>query len=117
MPFSVRETYHAIVIDIKGKFLGSVEGDSLKETIDDLAVAGKPKIIVNLEKTDFMDSTAIGVLISSLTTVRKAGGDMVLAGMQTRIRSLFLMTRLLGGVFDDYPDVEAASADLSKEST
>jgi len=115
MPFSVRETYHAIVIDIKDKFLGSIEREAFKATIDDLTVAGKPNIVINLDNAEFIDSTGIGALIGGLSSVRKAGGDMVLAGMQTRIRNLFLMTRLLGGVFDDYPDVETAAHSFTEE--
>ena len=113
MPFTFYETYHAVVFSMTGKFLGSIEGDAFKEAIDDLTVAGKPKIIIDLSKTDFMDSTGIGALMSGLTTVKKADGQMVLSGMQDRLRNLFLMTRLLGGVFDDYPNVDAAAEALA----
>jgi hypothetical protein len=41
--------------------------------------------------------------------VRRADGDMRLAGMTKRIRNLFLITKLLGSVFDDYEDVKAAA--------
>ncbi len=109
MPVNVTEQHGVTVIQVKGKFLGSLEGDDFKQTIDDLKAQGKTHVVVDLGETDFMDSTAIGVLISSLTSMRKAGGDVRLANLKKRIRSVFLMTKLLGGVFEDYESVEAAA--------
>lgn len=116
MPFSVREADKAVVFQISGKFLGSTEGASFKEKIDELKDAGQKHLIIDLSKTDFMDSSGIGVLIGSLTTMRRAGGDIKLACMEKRIRNLFLMTRLLGGVFDDYESVDAAAAAFPQAS-
>ena len=108
MPFSISEQYHATVISIDGKFLGSLERDAFKEAIDGLKEAGKTRVVLDLSGTELMDSTGIGLLISALTTMRRAGGDVRLAGMHARIKNLFLMTRLLGNVFEDYDTVEEA---------
>ena len=109
MPFQINEQYEVPVIEVQGKFLGSLEGPAFREQIDHFKENGKTSLVVDLSETEFMDSTGIGILISSLTTMRKAGGDVRLAGMEKRIRDVFLMTKLLGGVFDDYDDVEGAA--------
>lgn len=108
MSISVQDQYQASVIQIKGKFLGSVDGPELKQKLEDLKQAGKTNVVIDLGQTDFMDSSGIGALISGLTTMRKAGGDVRLANMEKRIQGLFIMTRLLGPVFDDYESVEDA---------
>jgi anti-sigma B factor antagonist len=108
MPFDVREEYRAVIFELKGRFLGSIEGTEFRSQLDATKEAGKRNVIVDLSKTDFMDSTAIGLLISGLTSMRKVGGDMRLAGMTKRIKNLFLITRLLGSVFEDYGTVEEA---------
>jgi anti-sigma B factor antagonist len=108
MSISVQDQYQASVIQIKGKFLGSVDGPELKQKLDDLKQTGKTNIVIDLGQTDFMDSSGIGALISGLTTMRKSGGDVRLANMEKRIQGLFVMTRLLGPVFDDYESVDAA---------
>jgi anti-sigma B factor antagonist len=108
MGINLKDTYHAAVIEISGKFLGSLEGDTFRALIYDLKEQGKTKVIVDLAQADLLDSTAIGILIASLTSVRRAGGDMRLANMKKRVRNLFLMTRLLGPVFEDYDSLEAA---------
>jgi anti-sigma B factor antagonist len=108
MPFSTTEKYQAVVIQITGKFLGSIEGPDFRTEIERLRDSGKKRVVVDLSKADFMDSSGIGALIGALTTMRKAEGDVKLAGMKDRIKNLFLLTRLLGPVFDDYDDVETA---------
>lgn len=116
MPFSIDEHYHAAVIAIEGRFLGSVERDAFKDAIDALKDAGKTSVIIDLSNTAFMDSTGIGLLIGALTTMRRAGGDVRLAGMNDRIENLFLMTRLLGSAFTSYDTVEAAAESFGASS-
>lgn len=112
MPFKTKEHYHAVVFEITGKFLGSIEGPAFKEKLEELKADGKTKIIVDLSKADFMDSSGIGTLIGALTTMRKVDGDVKLACMKDRIKNLFLLTRLLGPVFEDFDTVEEAAASM-----
>jgi len=109
MPFSTSEQYQTIVFKISGKFLGSIEGPAFKEKLEECKEAGTTNIVVDLSKADFMDSSGIGTLIGALTTMKQAGGDMKLAGMKDRIKNLFLLTRLLGPVFEDFDSVEEAA--------
>lgn len=112
MPFSTSEKYHAVVIQISGKFLGSIEGPAFKEKLEELRDSGKRKVVIDLSKAEFMDSSGIGALIGALTTMKKADGDVKLAGMKERIKNLFLLTRLLGPVFEDFDSVEEAAASM-----
>ncbi len=110
MSLDVKDTYHATVIEISGKFFGSLEGDRFKALLEDCKTHGKTHLVLDLAETDLMDSTAIGLLIAGLTSMRRVGGDIRLANMKKRIRNLFLMTRLLGPVFESYDSLEAATA-------
>lgn len=114
MPFKTREEYNAVVFQITGKFLGSIEGAAFKNRLEELKAEGKTNVIVDLSKADFMDSSGIGTLIGALTTMRTAGGDLKLACMKDRIKNLFVLTRLLGPIFTDYDTVEEAVAALAK---
>ena len=108
MPYTIDEQHQASVLTIKGRFLGSIERDALQQTFDDLTAAGRTQLVIDLTRTDFMDSTGIGLLVQGAEKLRAAGGDVCLAGMQTRVKNLFVMTRLLGRMFDDYSTVESA---------
>ena len=41
---------------------------------------------------DYADSSGSGMLVSCLTNVKKAGGELKLAGANPRIRRIFAMT-------------------------
>jgi anti-sigma B factor antagonist len=108
MSITTEEHYHGVVIAINGKFLGSIHVEEFKKKIDELKKEGRVHVVVDLGKTEFLDSTGIGTLISGLTSLRNAGGDMRLANLTDRIQGLFLMMRLLGSAFEHYDSVEEA---------
>lgn len=55
---------------------------------------GKTDFIIDAADMAFIDSTGIGILVESLKLVRKAGGDMVLAGLHGSALNLFRTTSL-----------------------
>ncbi|MEM6646636.1 MAG: STAS domain-containing protein [Bacteroidota bacterium] len=106
MKLSTHARYHAHVVTVKGRFLGSVHKATWNQTIASVG-AGK-NLIIDLSGTDFMDSSAIGLCINTAKQVRAEGGDVVLANLTKRIKNLFVMTRLLGDVFPSYDSLDAA---------
>ena len=48
--------------------------------------------MLDATKLDYIDSAGIGAPVSALTNVKKAGGDLRLAGAKDRILRLFTMT-------------------------
>ena len=113
MPFKAREIDDAVIFAISGKFLGSIDGPSFREALQRYKESGVKKVVIDLSGADLMDSSGIGEMISGLTSMRNAGGDMRLAALRKRIRNVFLMTRLLGSVFEDYETVEEALASFN----
>ncbi len=106
MSFTITNRYHAHVIHIQKKFLGSVERTAWKAALEGLGKS--PRIIIDLSQTDFMDSSAVGLLIGTAKSVREEGGEVVLANLKKRIKNLLLMMHLLGDVFTNYETIEAA---------
>lgn len=110
MKLSVDDRYGATVIQIQGKFLGSVHGGELGQKLEELKGAGKTNVIFDLSKLDFVDSSGLGAMITGLTTMRNVGGDVRLAGTEARVKNVFIVTNVLGTVFRDYPTVDEAEA-------
>ena len=106
MAFSTKQSYHAHIVSISGRFLGSVEKNPWNEMIAGLGQG--PNVVIDLAKADFMDSSGVGLLIATAKTIREQGGDVVLANLTQRIKNLFAMMNLLGDVFTNYDSVEAA---------
>ena len=65
-----------------------------KEAMLDLLSNGYHHLVVNLQQTDYLDSTALGVLVGMLKRVREKDGDLRLAAPPPRILRLLEITRL-----------------------
>jgi anti-sigma B factor antagonist len=70
----------------------------------------KPKkLVVDLAKVSYIDSSGLAVLIEAMQNVQAYGGKFALAGLQEAVRPIFEIARL-DQVFGIYPDVAAALA-------
>ena len=77
--------------------------------LKDILSQGKGFLILDLIRTEILDSSGLAVLVSSLQAARKKGGDISLVGMGTNVRALFELTRL-HTVFRTFDDEETALA-------
>ena len=72
---------------------------------------GNNKIVLNLDEVQYVDSSGIGELVKTHTTVRNQGGQLRLINLNKRVNDLLQMTRL-SAVFDI--DANEASAVASE---
>lgn len=114
MNFKVDERYNAVVIELRGNVMGGPDGASLLETLHEYKENGKRNIVVDLGKVKFMNSSGLGMLISGMTSMRNAGGDLRLANVADRIRSLLMITKLIT-VFKNFDSVDEAVASFGDE--
>ncbi len=109
MNFKVAEHYNAVTIELKGNVMGGPDGANLLDKLHELKDQGKKNVVVDLSKVKFMNSSGLGMLISAMTTMRNAGGDLRLTNVADRIMSLLMITKLIT-VFKSYDTVEEAVA-------
>jgi anti-sigma B factor antagonist len=88
----------------------------LREQLHGLVASGTPRIVVNLDAVDFLDSTGLGVLVGALKRVRNNGGELALVCTTPRIRKVFEVTGLTK-VFSLYDTVDAAASGTSTTSS
>jgi anti-sigma B factor antagonist len=82
----------------------------LREQLHGLVAQGRTKIVVDLDRVDFLDSTGLGVLVGALKRVKgDEGGVLRLVCTQARIRKVFEVTGLTK-VFDLFDTVDDAVA-------
>jgi anti-sigma B factor antagonist len=68
-----------------------------------------PRIVVDLSRVNYVDSSGLAVLVEAMQNVEEYGGKFALAGLQENVRSIFETARL-DQVFLIYPHVDAALA-------
>ena len=93
--------------------MGGPDGSKLHTTLHELREKGQTNIVVDLSKAKFMNSSGLGMLISGMTTLRNAGGDLRLANVADRIQSLLVITKLIT-VFKHYKSVDEAVASFDE---
>ena len=107
MKFKINETNNVTVIELDGNVMGGPDATSLNEELHKLVGDKKTKVVVDLGKVKFMNSSGLGMLIRALTTMRNAGGDMKLARASEKIESPLMVTKLTT-VFDHHDSVDKA---------
>ncbi len=95
MSFTVRkdESKGVVVIGVDGQLIVGNRHD-LKSKVMESMDAGETKFVVDFVDTGYIDSSGLGVLVSLAKKIREAGGDLVLAGLNDDLRSLFELTKL-----------------------
>jgi len=81
----------------------------LREQLIDLVNEGQHRIVVDLEKVEFLDSTGLGVLVGALKRVRTHDGELALVCTESRILKVFEITGLTK-VFPMHRSVDEAVA-------
>ena len=93
---------------------GEVDLDTvseLKTTLERLAAEGVCRLILVMEDTRYVNSTALATLVKFAERFREAGGGIALVRLNARARVVFDMLGLLV-FFRFFDDVAAARTDL-----
>jgi len=88
---------------------------SFSDMVKGLIKEGSRLILLDLERVEFIDSTALGGMVQCLKRLRRTeGGDLVLCGVQDKVMSLFALTRM-DRVFTIFPDRASALRVLEEQ--
>ncbi|MBL7190746.1 STAS domain-containing protein [bacterium] len=107
MKMNVHEHEQVVVFELKGKIMGGPDAVVFHDTLKDYIGKGMKCFLIDLKKVDWMNSSGLGILISGLTTIKKAEGELKLARATEKISSLLMITKLIT-VFETYDTVEDA---------
>lgn len=102
-----REREGIPVLDLRGRITVGQESGYLREQVAALAAAGRKDVILNMAGVDYIDSTGLGALVVSATSLRKAGGNVKLLNLNKRNLELLVITKL-ATVFDLFTDEQDA---------
>ncbi len=96
------------VLRLEGKLVIGDEVEEFRKAVTEAVKEGNKKIVIDLSKLSYMDSTGLGELVRAYTTVKKAEGHLKLASLTEKVKDLMFMTKLLT-IFDNYDTVEEAA--------
>lgn len=100
------------ILTLKGKLMGGPETQAVHEKVKDLADNKVLKVVIDLAKVKWMNSSGLGAVMGSMTTLKNAGGELKLANVTEKVKSLFIITKLIT-LFDTHDSVEDAVGSFS----
>ena len=65
------------------------------------------KIVIDLKGVKWMNSLGIGSIMRSHTTIKNAGGELVLARLSDKVNSVLILTQLIK-IFKTFNNIEDA---------
>lgn len=92
-----------VIIDVKGPIVAGDGADKLRDRLKALAESGTPNAVLNLAQVDYIDSSGLGALVMSYSTLKKKDGMLKLLNLTRRNVELLVLTKLetVFEVFDD----------------
>ncbi|GIT52156.1 MAG: hypothetical protein Ct9H300mP15_23690 [Gemmatimonadota bacterium] len=93
MGFKVVAKDDVTLIEVGGQLIVG-NRQLLKEQVLDQLERGDRKFIVDFSKTDYIDSSGLGVLVTLSKKIREQGGQLSLVSLSEDLRTLFELTKL-----------------------
>jgi anti-sigma B factor antagonist len=109
LKLSSRQVGDVTVVDAAGRITLGEGSSAFRDLIKDLCAKGSKKLLLNLGEITYIDSSGIGELVSSFTTVQNAAGQMKLLNLTKRVKDLLQITKLYT-VFEVFDDEASALA-------
>ncbi len=85
----------------------------VKQHLAELVASGHRRLIFDLDRVSFVDSSGLGALISGLKAARQSGGDLRIARANPQVRTLLNLT-MLERVLRPYETLEGARTGYSQ---
>ncbi|HXB68908.1 MAG TPA: STAS domain-containing protein [Candidatus Acidoferrales bacterium] len=102
-----REREGIFILSMKGRITLGKEATALREKVGELNAAGNRNLVFILTGVDYIDSTGLGALVMSASSLRKNGGNVKLVGLNRRTIELLVMTKL-ATIFEIFSDEQDA---------
>lgn len=105
--FKKSKEKNASVFLMRGELIDQNQATKLMSEVESDLIANENKIILNLADLKYLNSSGLNVLIHILTKARKAGGDVAICCVNSKITELLVITKL-NNVFNVSESVEKA---------
>lgn len=111
MEMTGRERGDILVVTPEGKRIDAYSAPAFKGKLVDWIGSGHLRIVLDLSSVEFVDSSGLGAIVSTLKTIGNRG-DLVICGVQKTVMNLFQLTRM-NRVLRIFPSREDALKALS----
>jgi len=104
MDYTERHVDDVVVLELEGKLW---LGESLFEVVQPLLERGETRILLDMERITYIDSTGVGDLVNCYRTANETGAALKLLKLPNRIRELLEIHHLIQ-IFETHDDEQEA---------
>jgi anti-sigma B factor antagonist len=115
MEIKSRQLEDIVILAITGRITLGEGNVMLREVVRDLADNGTRKVVLNLSEVNYIDSSGVGELVKTHTTIHNKGGQLKLSSLNKRVHDLLEMTKL-SAVFDIHNDEASAVESFNQQA-
>ena len=120
LQISIREIGDVTIVDLCGR--STIDGGSselLGSSLRELVASGVRKLVLNLVKLVQVDSSGIGVIVSTFVSLKRQGGDLKLLCPCGRVLEVLTVFRLLNTIpaFEDEAEALASFRPRSQSAS
>ena len=109
MKIAKRKKDDVLILDLQGKILIGEGIDELRKAINDAVKEKEAKLLLNFKDVPYLDSTGLGEVVRSYTSVKKENGVVKIVNLTNKVRDLLSVTKLIT-VFDCFESEDEAIA-------
>lgn len=91
----LREFGDIIIVDLDGRLVAGPPVETLRQTMNQLIVEGRRKILLNLSQVDWIDSSGIGELVALIKKAEQLQSSVRLLRLGDRVRHVLSVSKLL----------------------
>lgn len=93
MAFEVTKDGDITILDVEGQLIVGNRQELKQRVLEELE-GGDRKFLIDFERTGYIDSSGLGVLVSLSKKIREHEGELRLANLNEDLRTLFELTKL-----------------------
>jgi anti-sigma B factor antagonist len=106
---SARHLEKITIFDVTGDIDLSTSPELRKALLRELRELRMPRVVLNLKAVRYIDSSGVASLVEGLKASRDVGARLVLFGLNTTVREVLQLSRLLK-IFETYDSEDQAVA-------
>lgn len=107
MKFTLKVVGDVCVLKLDGKFMAGGDSFFLREKIKNILSMGIQKLLIDMDSVPYIDSTGVGFLVSSHTSLTSDGGNLKLLKVKPKVLEVFKVMNLVS-IFEIFDDEETA---------
>lgn len=107
-----RQENNVTILEPSGRIVGPAVSELRQTILPDIEAAETPRILINFENVNMMDSSGLGALMEARAIASRKDGRIGVINVGKHIKNLIVLSRIVS-LFEHYDSEEEAISALS----